>query len=550
MRFLIVGVCAALLAAAPVSAAVITIVSYDGPGEGFNDPTPVAPVGGNAGTTLGEQRQIAFQRAAEIWGDELYSDVEILVAASFDPLNCSAGSATLGGAGPETVHRDFANAPLAATWYTQALANSLAGVDLDPGIEDIFAIFNSVLGTSCPFPNGWYYGLDQSPPGSDIDFVTVALHEIGHGLGFLTVVGLPGGSKFAGFDDTYMVHLEDHSTGLHFPTMTNGERASASIDNGDLHWTGASVVASGVVLSSGRHAISGHVEMYAPNPFEGGSSVAHFSTTLFPNQAMEPFYTGAQHDPGLALHLMFDIGWLPNLCGNGILDGGEVCDDGNTIRDDGCSACQVDACHACAGEPSVCSPETGPPCDDGQSCTSSDQCVSGSCVGEATPLVGCSTSLLAGKGLLLLKDRTANQKDQLVWKFLKGDATSLGDFGDPTLATDYLVCVYDKTGGEDTLLMSMDIPSGGGWQTKTSGYKYKQKLGAPDGVRNVLLKTGTAGRSKIIVKGKGIYLPMTDLASLAFPLSVQLSNGSQCWEATFGGNVSKNTAEFFKAKAD
>lgn len=550
MRFVLAGVLFLVAAAAPLSAATITIVNYDGPGEGFNDATPAAPVGGNTGTTLGEQRLIAFQHAADIWGAQLFSAVEIQVAASFDPLGCSAVSATLGGAGPETVHRDFDNAPLAATWYTQALANSLAGVDLDPGIEDIFAIFSSVLGTSCDFPDGWYYGLDQSPPGSDIDFATVALHEIGHGLGFLSLVGLGNGVKFGGFDDVYAVHLENHANGLAYPVMTNGQRAAANIATGDLHWTGPSVVASGVLLSGGREPISGHVDIYAPNPIEGGSSVSHFSTSLFPNEAMEPFYTAPKHDPGLALHLMFDIGWVPSDCGNGVLVAGEDCDDGNTIRGDGCSSCTVDMCYSCAGEPSVCSPETGSPCDDGQACTTADLCQAGVCVGAATPLVGCATVLVAGKGSLVLKDHVSDKKDQLVWKFTNGPATDLADFGNPPGATDYLLCLYDRTGGVDTALMSLFVPSGVAWQAKSSGYKFKDKLALPAGVRIMQLKAGAAGKTKVVVKGKGIPLPMTDLSALDLPLTLQLSNGVQCWESTFENNVSESTAQRFKAKSD
>ncbi|HTV00362.1 MAG TPA: hypothetical protein VMF13_07505, partial [Luteitalea sp.] len=47
----------AAMLSAPVSAqaaVTIYIVNFDGPSEGFNDPTPVAPVGGNPGTTLGQ----------------------------------------------------------------------------------------------------------------------------------------------------------------------------------------------------------------------------------------------------------------------------------------------------------------------------------------------------------------------------------------------------------------------------------------------------------------------------------------------------------------
>src|SRR5262245_59811557 len=67
------------------AAATINIVNMDGPGEGFNDTTPAVPVGGNTGTTIGAQRLIAFQHAADLWGAQLNSNVVISVAASFDP---------------------------------------------------------------------------------------------------------------------------------------------------------------------------------------------------------------------------------------------------------------------------------------------------------------------------------------------------------------------------------------------------------------------------------------------------------------------------------
>ncbi len=535
------------MSAAPASAAVITVVNMDGPGEGLNDPTAVAAVGGNAGTTLGEQRLVAFQHAADIWAARLSSAVEIEIEATFDPLSCDATLATLGAAGPTTVHRDFPGAPVASRYYPQALANSLAGSDLDPQ-PDVFAFFNSSLGTTCAFPNVWYYGLDASPTGNDIDFVSVVLHEIGHGLGFLSLVALGSGGKFLGFDDSFMVHLEDHSTGASFPDMSNAERRAAHIDTGDLHWVGVSVGTAAATLTSGRDPLSGHVEMYAPNPIEPGSSVSHFSTSLSPDEAMEPFYVGPKHDPGLALDLMFDIGWN---CGNGALDGGEGCDDANLANGDGCSSeCEVEVCHACAGEPSVCIAQSGLACDDGQSCTFSDTCQAGVCVADATPLPGCALGLRAGKGLLLLKDKANDKSDKLIWKWLKGAQTTLGDFANPPSGTDYLLCLYDQTGGVDTVLMSLEIPGGASWSAKGGGFKYTDKSAAADGVKVALLKEGAAGKAKIIVKGKGVALPMTDLSALDLPLLVQLSNGSTCWQSTFQGNVLKSSSELFKARAD
>ena len=117
----------------------IVIVNINAPGVGFNDPTPAAPVGGNTGTTLGQQRLNAFQHAAGIWSARLDSNVPIRIRAQFTPL----GPGVLGSAGPVSVVRDFPNAPLAATWYHVALANKLAGVDLLPANDDINANFST-----------------------------------------------------------------------------------------------------------------------------------------------------------------------------------------------------------------------------------------------------------------------------------------------------------------------------------------------------------------------------------------------------------------------
>lgn len=62
-----------------------------------------------------------------------------------------------------------------------------------------------------------------------------------------------------------------------------------------------------------------------------------------------------------------------SVCGDGLVDDGEACDDGNTDNDDGCSVyCQVEAGFECAGEPSVCTGTCGnaileyyEQCDDG-----------------------------------------------------------------------------------------------------------------------------------------------------------------------------------------
>lgn len=292
-------------------AATVNIVNLDGAGEGFNDPTPFAPVGGNPAVTLGQARLNAFQYAADLWGQRLASDVTIMVQASMNPLTCTMTSAVLGSAGAIYVVRGFPNAPDTSTWHSAALSNALAGFDLDPVTNDINAQFNSNLNGNpgCLGGIGWYYGFNASPPGSDIDFVSVVVHEIGHGLGFQTFVNLTTGAKLAGFNDVYMLDLERHgATPALYPNMSNAQRVAAAISDPNLHFIGTDVTTQGLAtLSVGIS--NGHVRMHGPSPAQPGSSVSHWSTALFPNELMEPVYTAPNHNVGLALALMKDIGW-------------------------------------------------------------------------------------------------------------------------------------------------------------------------------------------------------------------------------------------------
>ncbi|MDX2474049.1 MAG: FlgD immunoglobulin-like domain containing protein [Candidatus Krumholzibacteria bacterium] len=241
MAVLVLGLCPALWDT-PANATTITIVNEDSAGEGFNDPTVAVPVGGNPGVTVGQQRLNAFSFAASVWEGILNSDVEIRIGAKFDPLSCTATGGVLGAAGPGSLHRDYAGATLASTWYVDAEADMHSGLDRRPGEKDITATFNSMLGTTgCLENSSWYYGFDENEGAGAINLVVVLLHEFAHGLGFLSLVNETDGTTFNGFMDAYSRFLFDNTTGLRWDQMSNAQRAASAINTSNLVWTGPSV---------------------------------------------------------------------------------------------------------------------------------------------------------------------------------------------------------------------------------------------------------------------------------------------------------------------
>lgn len=228
------------------NSAVITPVNINAPNVGLNDPTPAAPIGGNPGQTIGEQRRIAYRFAADLWGSVLTSNVEIKVEAQFTPLSCTASSGVLGSAGTKQIFGGFPNAVI-ETWYGGALANARSGIDQNPADNDIRSNFNSNLGTpGCLENSGWYYGLDGKTPAGRINFLDVVMHEIGHGLNFQgfynTATGDVPSSTQPTWGDIYSNNVFDNVSGKTWKSMTNAERVAATIGGG-LVWTGASVTA-------------------------------------------------------------------------------------------------------------------------------------------------------------------------------------------------------------------------------------------------------------------------------------------------------------------
>ena len=267
-------------------AATIVVINNDGPGEGFNDPTSASPVGGNPGTTVGQQRLNVFNRAASIWGAVLPSAVTIRLGATFDALSCSSSGAVLGSCGPDDIFRDFSGAPLAHTWYVGAEADKLHGTDLSSGSTDMTAQFNVSIGnTGCMDGYSWYYGYDDNEGANGIDLLVVVLHEMGHGLGFLSLVDESSGSLFGGYSDVYSDFLYDANTGLHWNEESNAQRAASAISVTGLLWDGPATRDMAPLTLSGRPLL----RVNAPSGIAGDFTVG---TAAFGPPLSNPGVTG------------------------------------------------------------------------------------------------------------------------------------------------------------------------------------------------------------------------------------------------------------------
>ena len=244
----------------------IVVVFDDAPGEGFFAPEP-----------LGGNRRNAFTHVADIWSDLLQSSVPIRVSASFESLECGDGGSVLAQAGPQFIYESFAGAHVSSVWYPGPLAESLSGEnlsvedDVNPDAADIEVTFNSEIDESCAGSGtSFHYGLSGTAPSNQLSFVNVALHEMGHGLGFVSFVNESTGANPFGLPDIYSVFALDTTSGLHWDEMNNAERRASAINTGRLVWDGANVHAAAPSFLSGSPILF----VAAPSSVDGGYEVA------------------------------------------------------------------------------------------------------------------------------------------------------------------------------------------------------------------------------------------------------------------------------------
>lgn len=167
------------------------------------------------------------------------------------------------------------------------------------------------------------------------------------------------------------------------------------------------------------------------------------------------------------------------------------------------------------------------------------------------PLGTCRTAI---KTSLLIKDNVNDARDSIIFKWLKGQATTQPELGDPTSTASYQLCVYDTDGVvRKTAAPAAGLCDGDAcWETTgsgPSGLRYRDKELTPTGTSSVILKSGAFPKPKIVWKAKGALLG-DDALGLTLPVTVQIYNSDTpvCFTQTYGAaDVTTNTAAQFKA---
>ena len=235
------------------------------------------------------------QAALDTWAVNFKSSVDINVTATWGR---SVNSDVLGSARPGSYFAGFNGAPDLTLWYPSALANALAGKDLDRDNPEIVIQVNSAA--------NWNLRGDDKPRGNEYDLQSVILHEVAHGLGFLSADVY---DKFFGYGSV------DQPTPFDAYLQTPDGRRLADIPSPSLELGKILTAPLYWIGENGKRVNGGEkVKMYTPANYEPGSSVSHLDEATFSKSGVDSVMTPnldageVFHQPGpLLLAMMEDL---------------------------------------------------------------------------------------------------------------------------------------------------------------------------------------------------------------------------------------------------
>ncbi|TVR28714.1 MAG: hypothetical protein EA390_11360, partial [Balneolaceae bacterium] len=231
--------------------------------------------------TWPQEARTAFEYALQIWESHLQSTVPIRIRANWVSLECIPGRCTLGSAGPTRIVQLTSAEP--NTWYTIAQASAMTGQNIVDSIED--EEHDIRINMNCDF-NNWYFGTDANTPSGFIDFVTVVLHEVGHGIGFIGSMNANNDTQSGGYGlgqnnlpIIYDRFAEDgNGTSLlntnSYPNPSSNLYQALTGQRGGVFFNGLDALS----VNSGQR-----VRLFAPSEWDPGSSYAHLDQATYSN---------------------------------------------------------------------------------------------------------------------------------------------------------------------------------------------------------------------------------------------------------------------------
>jgi hypothetical protein len=235
----------------------------------------------------------AVQAAVDTWAANFASSVPVSVNVTWSK---ASSEGILAAASSKNNYANFTGAPDKTLYYASALANALAGKDLDPANPEI----EITISSDAP----WYLGVDGKCPPRSYDLQSVILHEMAHGLGFISgsyydeLSGLGRILQPTPFDA--YAQLPD---GRRLADMPNSSLETGKALTSTLMWSGE----NGIKANNGVKPL-----LYTPSNYEPGSSVSHLDEKTFSqsgdNATMTPNLDSGEvfHLPGSLLLAMFE----------------------------------------------------------------------------------------------------------------------------------------------------------------------------------------------------------------------------------------------------
>jgi Secretion system C-terminal sorting domain len=259
-------------------------------------------------TDFPEQVKIPFEQAVAIWEKYLITTQTIRIKATWSK---TMANTVLAETGATRIYRSSAsipNLPYANVWYPTPLAEALSGKELNSGDFDMTVTLNANI--------NWYYGTDAKAQSGKYDMITVLLHEIAHGLGFLSSMSIINSDTQGQYGQSGSAYIFDifMQDSKKVKLTNTGVYGNPSTD------LKTSLISNALYFGLKNPTFANTLpRLYAPSPFKSGSSFSHFDESTYTvgtaNSLMSPSVRAAEvnHNPGeLLLNCLNEMGWQIN----------------------------------------------------------------------------------------------------------------------------------------------------------------------------------------------------------------------------------------------